>query len=457
MPGVQKPRLKTVHVCSECGHVSPKWEGRCPECEAWNSYVEEVQRPAHRAVSATIPVAPARASLLEDVDADRQPRMAVGISELERVLGGGLVRGSLVLMSGDPGIGKSTLLLQLCAALPVGETCLYVSGEESLEQLKMRLDRLGLRAPALQAMASNDLGEVIGELDRNRPSVVVVDSVQTISEAGLDSAPGSVVQVREVAARVMSFCKATGVAAFLVGHVNKEGAIAGPRVLEHMVDAVLYLEGETAGQLRLLRSHKNRFGSTDELGIFEMSERGLVECADPARAFYDDASLGAAGTAVFPAIEGSRPLLVEIQSLVSPTPFGLPRRSATGVDLNRLHMLLAVLEKRAGCPVANQDVYVNVVGGVRLQEPSADLALALSVVSNLRDRPLAPGLVVVGELGLAGEIREGRRLERRLTEAARLGFSQAIVGRRGPGELTVPGIRTRSVGNLREAIAAAFD
>jgi DNA repair protein RadA/Sms len=529
-------KVRTVHVCSECGHVSGRWEGRCAECGAWNSYVEEVERAPARAAgpgsgAARAGRAVAAAALqgtlpLSEVDGARQPRLRLGIGELDRVLGGGVVRGSLVLISGDPGIGKSTLLLQLCAAAadgarqrglggPVGgmgpttgqargtphppatplqsaapanpgalaipaalatpaapatpatplETAstsapaaaLYISGEESLHQIRMRADRLGLPTGSIHALATNDLDEALAALENLRPAVAVLDSVQTVSDPNIASATGSVAQVREVAQRVMAFCKRSGTAVFLVGHVNKEGAVAGPKVLEHLVDAVLQLEGEAQGQLRLLRGQKNRFGSTDELGVFEMAEEGLREAADPARSFYDEASLGAPGTAVFPALEGSRPLLVEIQSLVGATPFGLPRRSATGVELNRLHMLLAVLEKRAGLQLASQDVYVNVVGGVRLSDPAADLALALSVAGSLRDGPLPRGLVVAGEMGLAGEVRDCRRLERRLGEAARLGFTRALVGRRAAESLgPVPGIAVTGVGDIREAVAACF-
>lgn len=387
------------------------------------------------------------------------PRLRLRLPEMERVLGGGVVRGSMVLISGDPGIGKSTLLLQLCASLSEPGDVLYFSGEESLQQLKMRADRLGIQAPQMRLHSTNDLEDVVAEMQRVRPALAVVDSVQTVSDPELASSPGSVAQVREVAARLMRSAKAQGTAVFLVGHVNKEGAIAGPRVLEHLVDAVLHLEGERQGQLRLLRSQKNRFGSTDELGIFEMGEEGLREAGDPARAFYDDASLGAPGTALFPSIEGSRPLLVEIQSLVTPTPFGLPRRTATGVELNRLHMLLAVLEKRAGLQLSAQDVYVNVVGGVRLQEPAADLALAMSIAANLKNRPLPSGLVVIGEVGLAGEIRNARQVERRLLEAARLGFTEALLGGRGtmdqPGRAA--GVRITRVPTINEALESCFN
>jgi DNA repair protein RadA/Sms len=509
-------KARTVHVCQDCGHVAARWEGRCAQCGAWNSYVEEVER--------VLPRASARAGAgrgtaggagqmplpLAEVDGALRERLRLGIPELDRVLGGGVVRGSLVLISGDPGIGKSTLLLQLCAAAsgwtggaavesgwegglggpvsgkqpptgqargaplspatplpeppsfrgtaPAGEAAaLYVSGEESLHQIRMRADRLGLPTERIRALATNDLDEALAALERVKPAVAVIDSVQTVSDPGIASAAGSVAQVREVAQRVMAFCKRSGTAVFLVGHVNKEGAVAGPKVLEHLVDAALQLEGEAQGQLRLLRGQKNRFGSTDELGVFEMAEEGLREAGDPARSFWDEASLAAAGTAVFPALEGSRPLLLEIQSLVGPTPFGLPRRSANGVELNRLHMLLAVLEQRAGLAVSQRDVYVNVVGGVRITDPAADLALALAVAASLRDQPLPPGLVVAGEMGLAGEVRDCRRLSRRLTEAARLGFTRALVGRRAAAGLPeVAGIRVDAVGDLRQAVAACF-
>ncbi|MHB8509973.1 MAG: DNA repair protein RadA [Candidatus Dormibacteria bacterium] len=451
-------KVRTVFVCSECGHSAQRWEGRCPACEAWNTYVEEVQRPVV-ARSGGGALLTAHSVALAEVRTGIEERLHLGIPELERVLGGGVVRGSLVLVSGDPGIGKSTLLLQLCAQVSEpGASSLYISGEESLQQVRLRADRLRLAGPGLRLLATNDLDEAVAELERMKPAVAVVDSVQTLVSADVGSTAGSVVQVREVASRMMRFAKTSGTAVFLVGHVNKDGAIAGPRVLEHMVDAVLHLEGDAQGQLRLLRSQKNRFGSTDELGIFEMVEEGLREAGDPSRAFYDEASLTAPGAAVFPALEGTRPLLLEVQCLVSPTPFGLPRRSANGFELNRLHMLLAVLEKRAGIHASTQDVYVNVAGGVRVQEPAGDLALAMSVASSMRDVPLSAGLVIVGEVGLAGEIREGRQLERRLSEASRMGFSTALVGSRGARALgrRLDPMRVVGVPDLRAALAACF-
>jgi len=469
-------RLRSVYVCSECGHDSTKWEGRCPACEAWNSYVEEVVREAPRIgigssrqgparlARSTVSSAQAAAVSLADVDTTRLPRIDLGSGELGRVLGGGVVPGSLTLVSGDPGIGKSTLLLQLCAWLPADRwPALYVTAEESLHQLKTRADRLAVPGGSVRVMSQSDVFEIVAELERMRPAVAVIDSVQTVTDPEVGSSPGSVAQVREVAARLMSLCKETGTAAFLVGHVNKEGAIAGPRVLEHMVDAVVYLEGDRERGLRLLRAHKNRFGSTDELGVFEMTEEGLREASEPARAFFEQSSLRRPGTAVFPAIEGSRALLVEVQSLVAPTAFGLPRRSATGVDLNRLHMLLAVMERRAGAALrgpalSSQDVYVNAAGGIRLQEPGADLADVMAMASTPRERPLPDGLVVAGEVGLSGEVRDAGRLERRLGEARRLGFRSALVGERAASALSgrVEGMEVRGAADLAQAVAICF-
>ena len=452
---------RTLYACQECGNQSAKWLGRCPECGNWNTYVEEpvrVQPPRSRAAPRAT-TGTARPLPLAEVQFASANRLPLQIRELHQVLGGGIVPGSLVLVGGDPGIGKSTLLLQLAdeVARTFGPV-VYVSGEESVQQLKLRAQRLGIPGDRLLVLAENDLEAIIEQLQQVRPMLAVIDSIQTVYLEGVSSAPGSVSQVRECAGRLMLMAKGTHIPTFLVGHVNKEGAIAGPRVLEHVVDTVLYLEGERHHSFRILRSQKNRFGSTDEIGIFEMLDSGMREVRDPARAFLADGSLGATGNVVHVALEGSRPLLVELQSLVSPTAFGLPRRSANGIELNRLHMLIAILEKRAKIGLGEQDVFVNAAGGVRLTEPAADLALALAIASNRRDRPVGAETVAVGELGLSGEIRRVPQLERRLLEAFRLGFRRAVIP--AQGEVRVEGqagMRLLRAESISAAIELCFN
>ncbi|TMF86978.1 MAG: DNA repair protein RadA [Chloroflexi bacterium] len=429
MKTVKGPR--TIFACQECGNQSSKWLGRCPECGNWNTYVEEQVR----AESATRPSAARRVAVssaqpmpLAQVRFAQSNRLRLAMRELNDVLGGGIVPGSLVLVGGDPGIGKSTLLLQLASEVagtygPV----LYVSGEESVQQLKLRAQRLGVEGNRLMVLAENDLEAIIGQLETSRPMMAVIDSIQTVFMSGVTSAPGSVSQVRECAAQLMLLAKSSQIPIFLVGHVNKEGAIAGPRVLEHIVDTVLYLEGERHHSFRILRSQKNRFGSTDEIGVFEMRDSGMQEVTDPSRAFLQDRSLSEMGNVVHVALEGSRPLLVELQSLTTPSRFGAPRRSVNGIDLNRLHMLVAVLERRARLDLGQDDVFVNVAGGVRLGEPASDLAVALAIASNKRNRAAGADMVAIGELGLSGEVRRVSQLERRLLEAHRLGFKRAII------------------------------
>jgi DNA repair protein RadA/Sms len=365
---------------------------------------------------------------LAQVQFTQANRLRLAMRELNEVLGGGIVPGSLVLVGGDPGIGKSTLLLQLASEVagsygPV----LYVSGEESVQQLKLRAQRLGIEGDRLMVLAENDLESIVEHLEKARPMMAVIDSIQTVFLASVTSAPGSVSQVRECAGRLMLLAKSSHIPIFLVGHVNKEGAIAGPRVLEHIVDTVLYLEGERHHSFRILRSQKNRFGSTDEIGVFEMRDSGMHEVSDPSRAFLQDRSLSEVGNVVHVALEGSRPLLVELQSLTTPSRFGAPRRSVNGIDLNRLHMLVAVLERRAHLDLGGDDVFVNAAGGVRLTEPAADLAVALAIASNKRNRPTGADLVAIGELGLSGEVRRVSQMERRLLEAYRLGFKRAVI------------------------------
>ena len=422
---------RTIFACQECGNQSSKWLGRCPECGNWNTYVEEQVRtePAGRASGARrVNLTSPQSLPLSQVQFAQANRLRLGMRELNQVLGGGIVPGSLVLVGGDPGIGKSTLLLQLASEVagtfgPV----LYVSGEESVQQLKLRAQRLGVEGERLMVLAENDLDAIVEQLETARPMLAVIDSIQTVFLGGVTSAPGSVSQVRECAGRLMLLAKSSHIPIFLVGHVNKEGAIAGPRVLEHVVDTVLYLEGERHHSFRILRSQKNRFGSTDEIGVFEMRDSGMQEVSDPSRAFLQDRSLSEVGNVVHVALEGSRPLLVELQSLTTPSRFGAPRRSVNGIDLNRLHMLVAVLERRAHLDLGEDDVFVNVAGGVRLTEPAADLAVALAIASNKRNRAAGGDLVAIGELGLSGEVRRVSQLERRLLEAHRLGFKRAVI------------------------------
>ena len=452
---------RTVFACQECGNQSSKWLGRCPECGNWNTYVEEQARsePAGRGgASRRLNLRTTQALPLSQVRFAQTNRLRLAMGELNQVLGGGIVPGSLVLVGGDPGIGKSTLLLQLASevAATFGQV-LYVSGEESVQQLKLRAQRLGADGDRLMVLAENDLDAIIEQLETSRPMLAIIDSIQTVFLGGVTSAPGSVSQVRECAGRLMLLAKSSHVPIFLVGHVNKEGALAGPRVLEHVVDTVLYLEGERHHSFRILRSQKNRFGSTDEIGVFEMRDSGMHEVNDPSRAFLQDRSLSEVGNVVHVALEGSRPLLVELQSLTTPSRFGAPRRSVNGVDLNRLHMLVAVLERRAHLNLGEDDVFVNVAGGVRLTEPAADLAVALAIASNQRNATCGGDLVVIGELGLSGEVRRVSQLERRLIEAHRLGFRRAVIP--AGAELRdsgLSGMTVRRAETIADAIDAAF-
>ena len=449
---------RTIFACQDCGNQSSKWLGRCPECGNWNTYVEEQVRaePAIRPTAGRrVAVSSAQAMPLAQVRFAQSNRLRLAMRELNEVLGGGIVPGSLVLVGGDPGIGKSTLLLQLASEVagtfgPV----LYVSGEESVQQLKLRAQRLGIEGDRLMVLAENDLDAIIGQLESSRPMMAVIDSIQTVFMSGVTSAPGSVSQVRECAGQLMLLAKSSQIPIFLVGHVNKEGAIAGPRVLEHIVDTVLYLEGERHHTFRILRSQKNRFGSTDEIGVFEMRDSGMHEVTDPSRAFLQDRSLSEVGNVVHVALEGTRPLLVELQSLTTPSRFGAPRRSVNGIDLNRLHMLVAVLERRARLDLGQDDVFVNAAGGVRLSEPATDLAVALAIASNKRNRAAGADMVAIGELGLSGEVRRVSQLERRLLEAHRLGFKRAIIP--AAAELRDPELSAMTIHRV-ETISDAID
>src|SRR3989441_2511177 len=448
------PRARSAFVCQQCAFQSPKWIGRCPSCDGWNTFVEErvVALPKGRGGPARVPRAPIA---LGDVPADAEQRLATGIGEFDRVLGGGIVRGSCVLLGGDPGIGKSSLLMQASAALARGGTVLYVSGEESAAQVKLRARRFGIAGDGILLLAETDLAAVLEAIQRTRPTFVVVDSIQTMSSDAIGSAAGGVSQLRECTARLLELAKGTDIPIFLVGHVTKEGAVAGPRVLEHIVDAVLYLEGERFHAFRILRATKNRFGSTDEVGVFEMAESGLREVANPSEVFLEERSRGVAGSVIVPTVEGTRPLLVEVQALVTPTSFGLPRRTVNGADAQRVLLLLAVLAKRAGLSAGSHDVYVNLVGGLRIREPAADLGLAVAVASALRDRPADPRTVFVGELGLGGELRRVQRLAARLREAERLGFERAVVPAASLADVDGSALEVSGVSSLREALERA--
>jgi DNA repair protein RadA/Sms len=460
-------RPQSRFICQRCAESFLRWEGQCRACGEWNSLVETIVREPSRAdrtgAIAATSVAPTR--LAEIADADL-PRLSLGIGELDRVLGGGLVPGSLVLLGGEPGIGKSTLLLQAAAGLTrsmPGAGVLYASGEESPGQIRLRGTRLGLLDGAsgdrIRVLAEHDVARVAEVARAERPALVVVDSIQTATVDELDGAAGSVGQVRESALRLMELAKGDGIAVILVGHVTKDGSIAGPKTLEHLVDAVVGLEGERHAAMRLLRATKNRFGSTDEIGVFEMNDAGLMEVADPARAFLAVHPGSAPGSIVAPTMEGSRPILVEVQALVSPTGYGNPARKASGLDPNRLSLLIAVLGRRAGIALGSHDVYANLAGGLSVMEPGLDLPVALALASSLRDRPVAPGTIAIGEVGLLGELRGVVGLERRLREAARLGFTRAVVPRPSPGAgaTRIDGLDIRPVETLAEAIKIALD
>src|SRR5947199_6607773 len=449
------PKSNITFVCTECGGESLRWAGQCPHCRAWNTLQEFQIRKTARASQAQ-PLQAARATPLVEIDAEQAPRIRLGWGELNRVLGGGVVAGSLVLVGGEPGVGKSTMLMHAAAQIAKAGNVLYVTGEESGHQVRMRAERLGALEPAILLLAENDLDAICDAIRNEAPGLAVIDSIQTVTDAGFEGSAGSVTQVRESAARLMRLAKETGVPVFLVGHVTKEGAIAGPRVLEHIVDTVLYLEGDRRQELRLLRAMKNRFGSAEEIGVFAMAEHGLEEVPDPSAAMLSQAGTASAGTAVVVVMEGTRPLLIEIQSLVNKANTNFPpRRVANGFDLNRVHMLLAVLDRRGKTPLGQHDVFVNVAGGIRITEPAADLGLALSIAGNQRSQPLPEGLVVLGELGLAGEVRRVGQTDRRLQEAARHGFTRALIpsgSRTGrPAGLEIIEVRT-----LAEAISALF-
>lgn len=462
-------KVKTVHRCQDCGHASAKWMGKCPSCGAWNSFVEESDAPppakaGNERRTFRLPDAPKAAAgpvPLSEVASRAVARGKTGISELDRVLGGGLVPGAVILVGGDPGIGKSTLLLQALdrvAAMQPDKPVVYVSGEESPEQVKLRADRLKVDARRVLMLAETRADRIVEAIEKQTPAAVVVDSIQSVYDPEIQSAPGSVSQIREVAARFLYLAKATGTPVLLVGHVTKEGSLAGPRVLEHMVDTVLYFESSSGHPYRILRAHKNRFGSTNEIGVFEMRADGLTEVKNPSELFLAERPEDAPGSVVLPALEGTRPVLVEVQALVSPTTFGTPRRTCLGFDNNRAALLVAVLERRAGLQLLGCDIFVNVAGGMDIDEPAADLAVAVALASSLRNQSLPKGTLVFGEVGLAGELRGVMQPEVRLKEAAKLGFDRAVLPKASLRKLERPeGMRIVGAGSLEEALGAIFD
>ena len=444
-------KARTVFLCQNCGNESPKWLGRCPGCNQWNTYVETVLSPISAAKPKLI------AQELSRVSIEGLPRLTLPFSEFNRVLGGGIVPGSLVLIGGDPGIGKSTLLLQVAGMVAQeGGEVLYVSGEESVPQIRLRAERLGLIGERLYLLPEAALENILECGQELLPQLMVIDSIQTVYLEGLASAAGSVGQLRECTLRLMQWAKSSGVPVLLVGHVTKDGTIAGPHVLEHIVDVVLYLEGERFSSFRLLRGVKNRFGSTNEVGVFEMGDRGLVEVDNPSQAFLSQRAESAIGSVIVPTLEGTRPLLVEIQALTSPTSFGLPRRTANGVDFNRLLLIAAVLSRRAGVPLSNQDIIVNVVGGIKISEPAADLGIALAIGSSFRGIRAKPNMVAIGEVGLSGELRAVSQIERRLAEAAKLGFDVCLLPATAQTGLPSLPIEPIAVGSLSQALKVAL-
>jgi len=444
-------RSKTTHVCTECGATSPKWQGQCPGCSGWNTLVETV---AEASPSRFVPLAADTAQVvtLASVEAREEARTPTGIDELDRVLGGGIVRGGVVLLGGDPGIGKSTLLMQAGARIAALAPVLYVSGEESAQQIALRAQRLQVDAERLHLLTEICLEAILARLQERKPALAIIDSIQTVYSDALTSAPGSVAQVRECAAQLTRYAKQSGTAIVLVGHVTKEGALAGPRVLEHIVDTVLYFEGDTHSSYRLVRAIKNRFGAANELGVFGMTERGLKPIGNPSALFLAQHAKPVAGTSVLATLEGTRPLLIELQALVDTSYAPSPRRLSVGLEHNRLALLLAVLHRHGGIATSDQEVYINAVGGMRISEPAADLPVLLAIVSSLKNRPLPAGLIAFGEVGLAGEVRPVQRGQDRLREAAKLGFSRAILPKANVAKPAVPGITAIGVERLDEAL-----
>ena len=450
-------KTKTVYFCTNCGNESPKWQGRCTACGAWNTMEEHIEKPTAVGKAKSAPVGQSRVpQRLSQVDTGDEIRFSTGMGELDRVLGGGAVAGSLVLVGGAPGIGKSTLLLQICNRLCDGRTVLYISGEESERQLKLRAQRLGVTPEQLYILSETRLSDVMEAVETIKPDILIADSIQTLYNELNESSPGSVSQVKDCTMSMMQLSKSQGITVFVVGHINKDGAIAGPKVLEHMVDCVLYFEGDPNSSYRMLRAAKNRFGSTNEIGVFEMADTGLIEVPNPSQMLLEGRPEGASGTCVACVMEGTRPVLAEVQALVTKTTFNVPRRAADGFDFNRAVLLMAVSEKRGGMKLSAFDAYINVIGGLRLEEPGADLPVVLAVASSYREHPIADNLVAIGEVGLTGEIRSVSHMNQRLGEVARLGFKKCIIPKNGADKLEIPKeLTVYTVRNIREAIEIA--
>ena len=451
-------KAKTMFYCTECGNELPKWAGQCPACKAWNTIVEQPAETKRKSSAAVATVGERRGSikprLMDEVETTRELRFQTGMNELDRVLGGGAVQGSLVLVGGAPGIGKSTLMLQICQNLCKFAKVLYVSGEESVRQITLRAERLGVRGQALYLLPETNLDDVVEAVTALQPDVLIVDSIQTMYNGELSAAPGSIGQVKDCTMALMNLAKGRGVTVFVIGHVNKEGSIAGPKVLEHMVDCVLYFEGEQQNSYRILRAAKNRFGATNEIGVFEMGDAGLTEVPNPSEMLLAGRPQDTPGTCVTCVMEGVRPVLAEVQALLAPTSFNVPRRTCNGFDFNRANLLLAVLEKRGGLMVSSCDAYINVIGGLNLDEPAADLAMVVALASSFRDRPVPGDLAAIGEVGLTGELRSVNALGQRLSEVHRLGFTKCLVPQRTGARLEVPdGLQLIKVRNIREALA----
>ena len=453
-------KAKTVFYCTNCGNETPRWQGKCPACGAWNTIEEHVEKPAaaggSRAKSSPVGQS-RRPQRLQEIPIDGETRFSTGMGELDRVLGGGAVAGSLVLVSGAPGIGKSTLLLQICNSLCAGRKVLYVSGEESERQLKLRAERLGVSPEALFVLSETRLSDILEAVAETKPDILIVDSIQTLYNEENDSSPGSVSQVKDCTMSMMQLSKSNGITVFVVGHINKDGNIAGPKVLEHMVDCVLYFEGDPNSSYRLLRAAKNRFGSTNEIGVFEMRDAGLVEVPNPSQMLLEGRPEGASGTCVSCVMEGTRPVLAEVQALVAKTTLNVPRRASDGFEFNRAVLMLAVMEKRAGMRMSLFDAYINVIGGLRLDEPGADLPIVLALASSYRDQCIPDDMVAIGEVGMTGEIRSVSHMNQRLAEIARLGFKKCMIPRSGSEKLDIPeGLAVYRVRNIREAIETAL-
>ncbi|HCQ5470075.1 TPA: DNA repair protein RadA [Clostridioides difficile] len=447
-------KIKTKYVCQSCGYETAKWLGKCPECTKWNTFVEEIDQKSTKKEVFIIDKSSSKPVSINSIESKEEERFTTDINELDRVLGGGIVKGSLVLVGGDPGIGKSTLLIQVSSNVAnLGKTVLYITGEESESQIKMRAKRLGINSENLYIFAENNLSIIESYLESVNPELIILDSIQTVFSPEISSAPGTVSQIKEGTSKFMKISKKMGISTFIVGHVTKEGSLAGPKLLEHMVDTVLYFEGERYNTYRLVRAVKNRFGSTNELGVFEMRDLGLVELDNPSKILISEKPKDVAGSVIISTVEGTRPMLLELQALVSPTSFGIPKRTSTGVDYNRVGMLLAVLEKRVGLQIQNQDVYINIVGGIKINEPSIDLGIAISVASSFRNIPIDEDIAVTGEVGLTGEVRAVIFIEKRIAECKKLGFKKIVVPRSNYDVVKeTKGIEIWPVDNLRQAI-----